>query len=165
MENHSSELHGILSDLNIKYHYVDHPEVFTVEAMMPYLANCKGLVCKNLFVKDKKKKLWLLVACHDKEIKLAEVAKLISARGGLRFADESVLYEKLKVLQGCVTPMAIYNDLSCDVTVVLDKTFVENPQETIYCHPMSNAASIGIKSSDFLKFLQHCKHEPLLIEL
>ena len=40
---------------DIKYHNVDHPEVFTVEAMMPYLKDVEGAICKNLFLKDKKK--------------------------------------------------------------------------------------------------------------
>merc|ERR1719347_2396737 len=31
----------------IKYSNVEHPEVFTVEAMIPYLKNVKGAVCKN----------------------------------------------------------------------------------------------------------------------
>ena len=44
---------------------VEHPEVFTVDAMMPYLKDVEGLVSKNLFLKDKKKKLYLLTALYS----------------------------------------------------------------------------------------------------
>ena len=52
-------------------------QVFTVEEMMPYLKDVKGVVTKNLFLKDKKKKLWLLSAKHDSEVKLSEIAKKV----------------------------------------------------------------------------------------
>ena len=44
-----------IENLKINFKIITHPEVFTVEAMMPYLNEVDGLVCKNLFVKDKKK--------------------------------------------------------------------------------------------------------------
>ena len=44
---------------------------------MPHLTHVEGAVSKNLFLKDKKKKLWLLSAKHDAEVKLADVAKKV----------------------------------------------------------------------------------------
>lgn len=55
----------------------DHPEVFTVETMMPYLEGMEGVVGKNLFLKDKKKNLFLLSAKHDAQVRLNEVAKQV----------------------------------------------------------------------------------------
>jgi len=163
MEVHSKDLNNILQSLSIAVQLINHPEVFTVEMMMPYLEDCVGVVCKNLFVKDKKKRLWLIVARHDRNFKLADVAKQISAQGGLRFADETTLLEKLGVKQGCVTPLAVYQDKDCSVKVVLDSSLVENLERMIYCHPMSNAATVGIKSSDFIKFLKHTGHDPVVL--
>ena len=57
--------------------YNSSRQVFTVEEMMPHLTHVKGAVSKNLFLKDKKKKLWLLSAKHDAEVKLADVAKKV----------------------------------------------------------------------------------------
>ena len=47
--------------------------------MMPHLSQVEGAVSKNLFLKDKKKKLWLLSAKHDSEVKLADLAKQVFA--------------------------------------------------------------------------------------
>ena len=165
---HSEEwdkLKCILEELDIKAELVIHKEVFTVEAMMEHLSNVNGVVCKNLFVKDKKKKrLWLIVAKHDRQIKLNDIAKKVGASGGFRFADEDILFEKLGVKQGCVTPLAVFNDLDCEVTVILDSCLASNPEEYVYCHPMVNSASIGMNSKDFLKFLHHVKHDPIQID-
>ena len=161
-----NELKSILSDLNIETKLIEHEEVFTVDAMMVHLKDIDGLVCKNLFVKDKKKKhLWLIVAKHDRTVSLNDIAKKVGASGGFRFADEKILFEKLGVTQGCVTPLAIYKDKNCDVTVILDSVLSSNLDEMIFSHPMVNSASVGMTSSNFLKFLRHFKHEPILVDL
>ena len=53
--------------------------MYTVDEMMPHLSQVEGAVSKNLFLKDKKKKLWLLSAKHDSEVKLADLAKQVFA--------------------------------------------------------------------------------------
>lgn len=46
----------------------EHKEVFTVETLMKEMEGVEGVVTKNLFLRDKKKKLYLLSARHDKEV-------------------------------------------------------------------------------------------------
>lgn len=142
---------------------VEHPEVFTVEEMMPYVKHEPGIHCKNLFLRDKKKKLYLFAGRHNLDVKLNELAKKVSASGGLRFADESVLIEKLGVRQGCVTVYALINDKNNDVKLVLDSALVEGGYPRVFFHPLTNAASTGIKPEDLVKFLDNINHKPLLI--
>lgn len=48
---------------------ISNLQVFTVEEMMPHLQGVSGVVTKNLFLKDKKKKgLWLVSARHDRQV-------------------------------------------------------------------------------------------------
>lgn len=158
------ELMEYLDKLGIKSETVEHPEVFTVEAMMPHLKGLNGAVVKNLFMKDKKKKgLWLITVLHDREVNLNELAKKVNAPGGLRFADESILMEKLGVGQGCVTPLALFNDVNHDVKFVLDADILEGEHEKVYSHPMSNSATTGIKSEDFQNFLKATGHDPISV--
>lgn len=63
-----AELEAYLKQLNIKYQVRDHEEVFTVEALMKNVTDVPGLHMKNLFLKDKKKNLYLLSARHDAEV-------------------------------------------------------------------------------------------------
>lgn len=82
-------LHAYLSSQGIRFDNIDHPEVLTVEAMMPHLKNVKGAVTKNLFLKDKSKNLYLLSALHDRKVDLKDIAKKIGAKE-IRFGDENV---------------------------------------------------------------------------
>ncbi|XP_048374434.1 prolyl-tRNA synthetase associated domain-containing protein 1-like [Sphaerodactylus townsendi] len=153
-----------LCGLGIEALCVEHPEVFTVEEMMPHVQHLKGAVSKNLFLKDKKKKqLWLVTVLHDREISLNNLAKKLGVgSGNLRFADEATMLDKLKVGQGCVTPLALFCDKG-DVKFVLDAAFLEGGHERLYFHPMTNAATMGLYPDDFLKFLKSTGHEPILV--
>lgn len=133
---------------------------------MPHVKHLSGAHCKNLFLKDKKKKgLWLLSARHDVEVKLADVSKQVSAPGGLRFADESVLQEKLGVGQGCVTAFALINDRNHDVRFLIDDALINGEFENIHFHPLVNSATTGISPKDFLKFLEATGHSPTYVKL
>ncbi|KAJ8248408.1 hypothetical protein GJAV_G00241720 [Gymnothorax javanicus] len=158
------ELEEYLKKLDIETVCVEHPEVFTVEEMMPHVQHLSGAVTKNLFLKDKKKKgLWLVSARHDRAVNLNDLAKKLGVgSGNLRFADESAMLEKLKVGQGCATALALFCDTEASVKFVLDRDLVNGGHERVYFHPMTNAATVGLKPEDFLKFLKETGHEPIL---
>ena len=148
---------------DIKYRNVDHPEVFTVEAMMPHLRDVEGAICKNLFLKDKKKNFYLLSARHDRELKLNDVAKAIGAKE-LRFGDEGVMFDMLGVKQGCVTAYALVNDKQKLVKFIVDKTLLDVAStKAVNFHPLVNTATTGISCQDFSKFLKLTGHTVLEI--
>ncbi|KPP78752.1 prolyl-tRNA synthetase associated domain-containing protein 1-like [Scleropages formosus] len=139
-------------------------KVFTVEEMMPHVEHLSGAITKNLFLKDKKKKgLWLVSARHDRQVNLNDLAKKLGVgSGNLRFADESTMLEKLRVGQGCATALALFCDKETSVKFVLDSDLVDGGHERVYFHPMTNAATMGLKPEDLLKFLKATGHEPIL---
>lgn len=159
------ELEEILQKLAIKTHTIEHPEVFTVEAMMPYLGEADGVVGKNLFLKDKKKKgLWLVCVVATREINLTDLAKKVGAPGGFRFADETIMLEKLGVGQGCATAYSIFNDIKSEVKLVLDEELVDSSKHNmVYFHPMVNTASTGMSPDDFMKFVKETGHDPIKV--
>lgn len=157
------ELMQFLKQLSITPEIIEHPAVFTVEAMMPYMDNCNGVISKNLFLKDKKKKLWLVSVAAERPVNLSELSKKVGAPGGLRFADESIMIEKLGVAQGCCTALALFNDKANDVKFVLDSVFFDGTHEQVYFHPMVNTQTAGLKIEDFKKFLKTTGHEPILV--
>lgn len=158
------ELEEYLKNNNIETVCVDHPEVFTVEEMMPHVQHLSGAITKNLFLKDKKKKgLWLVTARHDRQVNLNDLAKKLGVgSGNLRFAEEAAMLEKLRVGQGCATPLALFCDKQGDVKFVLDSDLVNGGHERVYFHPMTNSATMGLKPEDFLTFLKETGHEPIL---
>ncbi|KAF7221439.1 prolyl-tRNA synthetase associated domain-containing protein 1 [Nothobranchius furzeri] len=163
-EDLRADLEKYLQSLNIRTSCVDHPPVFTVEEMMPHLQDVSGAVTKNLFLKDKKKKgLWLVSARHDRQVNLNDLAKKLGVgSGNLRFADEAIMLDKLKVGQGCATALALLFDKDHSVKFVLDRDLVEGGHQMVYFHPMTNAATMGLRPDDLLHFLKETGHEPVL---
>ncbi|NXJ07254.1 PRXD1 protein, partial [Odontophorus gujanensis] len=154
-----------LRDLGIAVITAEHPEVFTVEEMMPHVQHMKGGHSKNLFLRDKKKKgFWLVTVLHNREVNLNHLAKKLGlGSGNLRFADENAMLEKLGVGQGCATPLALFCDHQGDVRFVLDAAFLEGGHEKVYFHPMTNAATMGLSPEDFLKFVKSTGHDPIVV--
>ena len=106
---------------------------------------------------------WLLSTVHDRDVNLKELAKKVAAPGGLRFADESVLVEKLGVGQGCVTPLALFNDKEGDIKVIMDANFFDGGHERCYFHPMVNSATTGLTPDDLEKFVKATGHETIIV--
>ncbi|KAL7841789.1 hypothetical protein SRHO_G00254800 [Serrasalmus rhombeus] len=159
-----TELEHFLKTLDIEFVSVQHPEVFTVEEMMPHVEHLSGAITKNLFLKDKKKKsLWLVSVRHDRQVNLNDLAKKLGVgSGNLRFADEAAMLEKLKVGQGCATALALFCDKDKSVKFILDSDLANGGHERVYFHPMTNAATMGLKPDDLMKFLRETGHEPVL---
>ena len=96
-----------------------------MEQALPHITDLLGVFAKNLFLRDKKKSLWLYCAPHFVNVSLGDLAKEVGARGGLRFADEEVLISTLGVRQGCVTVFGLVNDRDHKVKLILDRSFWE----------------------------------------
>ncbi|XP_061767532.1 prolyl-tRNA synthetase associated domain-containing protein 1-like [Nerophis ophidion] len=163
-EDLRAELQKHLEALNIQTSCVDHPPVYTVEEMMPHLQDVDGVVTKNLFLKDKKKKsLWLVSARHDRQVNLNDLAKKLGVgSGNLRFADEAIMLDKLKVGQGCATALALLFDKDQSVRLVLDQDLLEGGHHMVFFHPMTNSATMGLRPQDLLRFLKETGHDPVL---
>ncbi|XP_039889886.1 prolyl-tRNA synthetase associated domain-containing protein 1-like [Simochromis diagramma] len=163
-EDLRAQLEKHLQTLHIQTRCVEHPPVFTVEEMMPHLQGVNGAVTKNLFLKDKKKKgLWLVSARHDRQVNLNDLAKKLGVESGnLCFADEAAMLEKLKVGQGCATALALLFNQGHSVKFVLDRDLVEGGHEMVYFHPMTNAATMGLRLDDLLCFLKETGHQPIV---
>ena len=155
-----SELLAYLAELGIKYENTPPPAVFTAEEGEKYWKNIPGMHCKNLFCKDAKGKLWLIVAPALKRVELKAVPALIGSKR-LSFANEELLFETLGVHGGSVTPFAIINDGENRVGVVLDKEMME--QEKINFHPLTNTATTTITPADLMTFMRACRHDPQIV--
>ena len=164
-----------MQSLSIEFVTINHRHALTIEELMPELGNLPlpGVVGKNLFLKDKKKKnkLYLLTAAHDRPINLKNITAALGSAGELRLADESVLLETLGVKQGCVTPFALINDSACSVTFLMDSVFMPSsdggPEDNqlAYFHPLTNDATTGINKVDLIKFLEEIRHPPQVLQL
>ncbi len=157
------DLMHFLAELDIRVETHSHPPLFTVEESRSLRGEIAGAHTKNLFLKDKKGRYFLVTAEEDAEIDLKTIHHAIGASGRVSFGKADALMDMLGVAPGSVTVFGIINDPEGKVTVVLDKTLIE--QEIINAHPLHNAATTSIRGTDLLRFLEATRHEPLVLNL
>ncbi len=143
--------------LKIKVRTLEHEPLFTVHDGQDIRVFMRGGHTKNLFLKDKKGKFWLISALESTKIDLKKLHKRInSAR--LSFGKEDVMFDILGVRPGSVTPFAIINDKKKQVKLLLDEDMVEK-YDILNFHPLDNTKTTEIKTVDLIKFIKSCDIE------
>jgi Ala-tRNA(Pro) deacylase len=156
------DLFARLEDLGIATETKTHPPVYTVEEARALRGEIAGGHCKNLFLKDKKQALWLVVCREDAAIDLKALpARIGSAR--ISFGKPDLLMAVLGVEPGSVTPFALINDTSNQVNVILDETMMKH--DILNYHPLDNTATTSIAADDLVTFIRSCGHNPQIVNI
>jgi Ala-tRNA(Pro) deacylase len=154
------DLFDRLKELGIATETIEHEAVFTVEQSSKLERELPGGHTKNLFLKDKKDRLYLLVALGSARIDLKALPKTLGS-DRLSFGRPDLLMEVLGVPPGSVTPFALINDKARRVTVILDADMMRH--ERLNCHPLENTATTNIAREDLVRFIRACGHEPRIL--
>jgi Ala-tRNA(Pro) deacylase len=162
MSTTPDQLLQYLDELGITSQMTQHAPVFTVEEARALRGEIPGGHCKNLFLKDKKGQLWLVVCLEDASINLKALPEKIGA-ARISFGKAELLAEILGVEPGSVTPFALINDKRQVVNVVLDAKMMEH--DLVSYHPLVNTATVTLAPADLLKFISACGHEPQIMIL
>ena len=155
-----SQLFAFFDHLGIAHSTIEHEPLFTVEQGKDIWDKIPGQHCKNLFIKDKKDKIWLFCMPGDKRADIKALEKRLGAPR-FSFGKPELLLEVLGLTPGSVTPFALMNDTARRVTVVLDEEMMRNEQ--VNFHPLHNAASTTIRSEDLLKFVKALGYQPVVV--
>ncbi len=156
------DLFSLLTNLGIESTTHEHEAVFTVAESSDLHERIPGGHSKNLFLKDKKGKLFLVVALQDTVIDLKSIHQVIGAQGRVSFGSADLLMEVLGVAPGSVTPFALINDREAHrVTPVFDTALMRH--EILNFHPLENTATTSIGRDDLLRFVAACGHQPQIL--
>ena len=109
-----------LNELGINVVTHSHPPLFTVEESKELRGPLPGGHCKNLFLRDKKGKMWLLICREDLTIELKSMSIKLGS-GRLSFGSADRLKRVLGVFPGAVSPFALINDIQVSVEVIIDQ--------------------------------------------
>jgi Ala-tRNA(Pro) deacylase len=156
------DLFARLDELGIKTATVEHAPVFTVAESGKLEREIAGAHTKNLFLKDDKGTLFLVVARSTTRVDLKALARRLGA-GRFSFGKPELLMQVLGVPPGSVTAFAVINDPQARVGVVVDENLMAF--DSINCHPLENTATTNIARDDLLRFIRACGHEPRIAVL
>ena len=156
------QLFAHLDELGIRTRTVQHPPVFTVDEAKALRGDLPGAHIKNLFLRNKKGDMWLVVAEESRPIDLKALGERLGA-GRLSFGSPERLMSYLGVVPGAVTPFALINDREGQVRVAIDKAVLE--QDPVNCHPLTNDMTTAIAPRDLLAFIESSGHKPMILDL
>ena len=157
------DLLAYLAKLGIAHDTVEHPPLHTVEDSQALRGDIPGAHAKNLFVKDKKSRLFLLTLGEETPVDLKRVHEKIGASGRVSFGSAELLEEVWGVRPGAVTPFGAINDTAGRVTVVLDAELMAASR--VNFHPLVNTMTTGVSREGLLAFLRATGHEPVVVAL
>jgi Ala-tRNA(Pro) deacylase len=157
------ELFEFLDRLGIASTTVTHPPLFTVEQSRELRGEIPGAHTKNLFLVDRKDRLFLVVAEEDADIELKHLHRRIGASGRLSFGKPELLRQVLGIEPGSVTPFAAINDREQRVAIIVDAALAAH--DTLNCHPLVNTRTTRLALADLFRFLAATGHEPRILPI
>ncbi len=147
-----TKLYPILESLDIAFERYEHPAAPDIETARKYWKDIRAAHCKNVFFRNHKgNRHYLVVIEHMRDISIHDLEKRLK-QGKLTFSSPQRLEKYLGVLPGSVTPFGLVNDTGNHVHVFFDKNLMT--ADTISFHPLVNTASIVLKFTDFIRFME-----------
>ncbi|MDC0948044.1 prolyl-tRNA synthetase associated domain-containing protein [Gammaproteobacteria bacterium] len=142
---------------------IEHPPLRTVDDardhrhLMP-----DGGHAKNLLLRNRKGKMWLVTLEESRMIDLASLADTIGA-GRLSFASPERLMLYVGVVPGAVSPLSLINDHEQAVEFVLDHDLLA--QSPLHFHPGRNDLTVRIQPQTLLAYCKAIDHPARIVDL
>ena len=140
----------LFNDRGFEYDLHKHKALFTVEDSNKFRGDIKGAHSKNLFLKNKKNKFYLISCEEFTDVNLKRISKFLHL-GNVSFAKEEYLIDLLGVKPGSVSPFALLNDTESSIDFYLEEKLYNS--NFINFHPLTNTATITMKCSTFIEFM------------
>ena len=151
------QLFARLDQLGIAHRTVEHPPVFTVEEAKALRGDLPGHHIKNLFLRNRKEEMWLVVALEDRAVDLRRLGEVLGA-GKLSFGSPDRLRRTLGVEPGSVTPLALANDTGRVVRLALDRGLADG--QPLNAHPLVNTMTTTLSLDGLQRLFAATGHEP-----
>ena len=151
-----------LVELEITYENHEHPPLRTVAESQALRGELPGAHIKNLFLRDKKRRYFLVTVREERKVDLKWLRRTIGAQGTLSFGSTDALADLLGVEPGAVTPLGVINDTEGVVTAFLDKALMT--ANVINAHPLRNDMTTAISATDLERFMIAENHPPRIID-
>ncbi len=148
----SAAVYERFAELGIGYERIDHPAVYTMEEMDSLGIFNKGVIGKNLFLRDNKGKRHFLVFVNgDKHTDLVSIQNELGIKH-MSFGSAERLDRFLGLTKGSVSPLGVINDKDAAVEFIIDKDFKDCL--CVGVHPNQNTSIVWITFEDLMKVIR-----------
>lgn len=108
-----------------------------------------ALRLKNLYLRDKKKRNYLVTLEQSREVDLKALGVELGA-GKFSFGSADRLLQNLGVRPGAVSPLTMINGVGNEVQFYMDAA--AQKADVIYMHPLVNDRTVAMARSDVMAF-------------
>jgi len=147
------KVYEILNELDIEFEVFEHPPLDTIAIAQEYWKDIEAMHCKNLFFRNHKGNKHFLVIIKDTTPFILKSLEKKLKQGKLSFGSEKRLMKYLGVKAGSVSPFGLLNDEEHHVHIFMDEQL--KLAHKISFHPNDNTASLVLKFTDLLKYLNY----------
>ncbi len=145
-----------LDDWGLRYTLHEHVPLRTVEDAKAVEGDLavpgeNALRIKNLYLRDRKKRNYLVTLEQDREIDLKALGAELGV-GNLSFGSADRLMEHLGIRPGAVSPLAMINGVEKNVIFYMDAGAQQ--ADAIYMHPLVNDRTVAMSRADTLTFFE-----------
>ena len=151
-----------LREKGVEYTLHEHPPLRTVEDSKAYRKGMDGAHVKNLYLRDRKKRNFLLIVPEDQPVDLKSLPETIRS-DRLSFGSADRLFEFLGVRPGAVSLFALINDPDHRISLVLDASLLN--AGAVFFHPLVNDLTLGISPEGMRTFLALTGHHTQFVAL
>lgn len=147
------EIYRLLSENGVWHEITEHKAVYNMDEVADIDLPYPEAECKNLFVRDKKKREYYLISVKgNKRVNLKKFKEKYNTKP-LGFASEEDLMNILGLIPGAVTPLGLLNDTDGKVILYLDQDFFKG-EHLIGVHPNDNTATVWMKTDDLTDIIR-----------
>lgn len=150
-----------LDELGIVHSTITHRPLRTVEDSKAVRDGVPGGYSKNLFLRNKKGRMILVTLHEDRVVNLKALGELLEI-GKPSFASPQRLMHFLGVIPGAVTPLAVINDKTQQVTAILDKALLD--LDPLHFHPCDSSMTTTLAAAQLLTYMRCCHADPMLVD-
>ncbi|OWF50756.1 Prolyl-tRNA editing protein ProX [Mizuhopecten yessoensis] len=119
--------------------------------------NDATIYCKNLFLKDRKGRFYLVICLEDEVVDLKSLRQKLKAYRNFSFASATEVSCILGVCPGEVTPLALPQDTDGKVTVAVMQSICTQ-EKLLNFHPLDKRYATRMSFIDLQRFLTNCGH-------
>ncbi|SPJ30039.1 prolyl-tRNA synthetase associated domain-containing protein [Falsiruegeria mediterranea] len=150
-----------LDDWGLGYRLHSHVPLRTVEDAMAvedqFVAPGEAtLRVKNLYLRDRKKRNYLVTLEQSREIDLKALGAELGV-GNLSFGSADRLLQNLGIRPGAVSPLAMINGVENGVTFFMDAA--ARDADVINMHPLVNDRTVVMARTDVMAFFERIECE------
>ena len=150
-----------LDDWDLSYRLHSHVPLRTVEEAKAVegqfmIPGENALRLKNLYLRDKKKRNYLVTLEQSREIDLKALGAELGV-GSLSFGSADRLFQNLGIRPGAVSPLAMINGVQNNVRFFMDAAAQQ--ADVINMHPLVNDRTVAMVRGDMMAFFAQIKCE------